>query len=381
MLNKRRATQSFSFFAIFVDRNGNHSEVKGLLLLCCMLMFCSLDGRAGHLHAVIVSGGMNKLMNQERYWNDCAFLYRTLLYDYHFPKENITLLISDGGDPGDDQLRSDGGGFTSSNPDLDGDGERDMFLTATTESLSCTLASLSSQLTHDDHLFLFLIDHGGSDDKQNGSYLWLWGSEKLYDTELAEWLSQFNVGSMNIVAGQCYSGGFIDDLTEPGRIVTTACRGDELSWNCPDKPYDEFVYHWTCAVAGHDELGNPVDADTNADGHVTMDEAFSYASIHDRRDETPQYVSWPRELGGQWTFDRMLCLNEDGIDETVFAKTVQDSYNLMGQRVSPQAKGIIIQPHKTGMFYKLLKQRAAAPLPSRGGAGVGSVTFCHPNKY
>ena len=27
------------------------------------------------------------------------------------------------------------------------------------------------------------------------------------------------------------------------------------------------------------------------------------------------------------------------------------------------------------MFYKLLKLRAATPLPSRGGAGVGSVTI------
>jgi hypothetical protein len=34
-----------------------------------------------------------------------------------------------------------------------------------------------------------------------------------------------------------------------------------------------------------------------------------------------------------------------------------------------------------GMFYKLKKQRAAAPLPSRGGAGVGSVTFLLTEHY
>ncbi len=306
------------------------------------------------LYVVIVSGGMNKLMNQERYWNDCSFLYRTLLYDYHFPKENITLLISDGGEPGDDQLRSDGGGFTSSSPDLDGDGERDVFLSATMETLSTTLTSLSSKLTVDDHLFLFLIDHGGSDDKQTSSYLWLWNSEKLYDTKLAEMLSQFNVGAMNIVAGQCYSGGFVDDLAEldkqgslhGGCIVTTACRGNELSWTCLDKPYDEFIYHWICAIAGHDEQGNVVNADTNADGYVTMDEAFGYAYIHDRRNETPQYHSMPYDLGQRWTFHGMLPSADDGIVETLSAKTVPDTYNLTGQRVSPKTKGIIIQQYK-----------------------------------
>ena len=322
------------------------------ILFCSLIALCPMV--FGQTHVVIVSGGMNKLMNQERYWNDCAFLYRTLLNDYGFPKENITLLISDGGEPGNDQLRSDGGGFTSSNPDLDGDGERDVFQAATMENLANTLTSLSFRLTEDDHLFLFLIDHGGSDDKQTSSYLWLWDSEKLYDTKLAELLSQFNVGSMNIVAGQCYSGGFIDDLAEldkqgslrGGCIVTSACQGNELSWMCLDKPYDEFIYHWICAIAGHDEQGNAVNADTNADGYVTMDEAFGYAYIHDRRDETPQYRSMPYDLGQRWTFHGMLPSADDGIAETVSAKTVPDTYNLTGQRVSPKTKGIIIQQYK-----------------------------------
>jgi len=300
----------------------------------------------GQTHVVIVSGGMNKLMNQERYWNDCAFLYRTLLNDYSFPKENITLLISDGGEPGNDQLRSDGGGFTSSNPDLDGDGERDVFQAATMENLANTLTSLSFRLTEDDHLFLFLIDHGGSDDKQTSSYLWLWDSEKLYDTTLATFLSQLNVGTLNVVAGQCYSGGFVDDLAGPGRIITTACRADELSWTSPDKPYDEFIYHWTCAIAQHDEQGNPVYADTNNDGYISMAEAYAYARSQDRRDESPQYVSRPKKLGQQWTFSGMLTTEHHGIDETVFDMSEPDTYNLAGQRVCPQSKGLVIQQHK-----------------------------------
>ena len=37
--------------------------------------------------------------------------------------------------------------------------------------------------------------------------------------------------------------------------------------------------------------------------------------------------------------------------------------------------------HFVDMFYKLKKQRAAAPLPSRGGAGVGSVISCLRERY
>ena len=76
---------------------------------------------AARLHAVIVNGGRNKLTNHERYWNDCAFLYRTLRHTYHIPQRNITVLMSDGGVQEDDMIRADGWGFRSSPTDLDGD--------------------------------------------------------------------------------------------------------------------------------------------------------------------------------------------------------------------------------------------------------------------
>jgi len=282
-----------------------------LTLLCTLLLPChhtigQTQGAAPALHAVIVSGGMNKLMNHERYWNDCAFLYRTLRQDYHLPKRNIILLMSDGGDPGDDQLLTDGGGFTSSPNDLDGDGERDVFQAATIQNLVGVMNDLSNSLTTDDHLFIFLMDHGGSDDCWTESHLWLWNSEKLTDDLLGQLVNLFSVASVNILAGQCYSGGFIDNLASTGRIISTACKGDELSWMCPDKQYDEFIYHWTCAIAGHDETGTTVTADTNGDGHVSMAEAFAYARDHDRREETPQYCSVPDDLGERWTFSGVL---------------------------------------------------------------------------
>ena len=299
-----------------------------------------------HLYAVLVNGGRNRMTNHERYWNDCSFLYRTLRQTFHIPKRNIIILMSDGGKSGEDMLRSDGKGFISSPGDLDGDGEIDVDFAATEQTLAQTLINLSKQLTMEDHLFLFITDHGGSKNKENDSFIWLWNDQQLSDKHLGLLLSQFNIGSMNILMGQCYSGGFIDDLIGNHRIVATACSGSEQSWTCPDKPYDEFVYHWTCAVNGADETGNPIHADTNSDGEVSMAEAFEYAKSYDRVNETPQYVSQPEELGSQWTFNSIIT----GIDTPPESDKPAEIWSLSGvrrQHSSRQGVYILRQGNKT----------------------------------
>ena len=273
-----------------------------LLFLLQSTTICAQGTENGHLYAVLINGGRNRLTNHERYWNDCAFLYRTLRQTYHLPQRHIKVLMSDGGAPGDDMLRADGRGFLSSSIDLDGDGEWDVEYPALRQTVTKVLYDLAMKLTDEDHLFLFVIDHGGSDDKVSDSFIWLWNEERLEDYALGLLLSLFHVASINVVMGQCYSGGFVDNLMRNGFVMTTACSGNELSWVCPDLPYDEFVYHWTCAVNGSDTDGNRIDADTNGDGQVSMAEAFEYARSHDRTNETPQYGSWPEEMGELWTF-------------------------------------------------------------------------------
>lgn len=277
-----------------------------VLIMALMLLqsadICAQGTVNGHLYAVLVNGGRNRLTNHERYWNDCAFLYRTLRKTFRIPKRNITVLMSDGGNPKEDMLRADGQGFVSSPTDLDGDGETDVAYPAGRQALFNVLFDLAMKLTDEDHLFLFMTDHGGSDDKMTDSFIWLWDDERLEDYTLASLLRRFHVASVNVLMGQCYSGGFIDDLMRRGLVIATACSGSEQSWVSPDGPYDEFVYQWTCAVNGADTEGNLIAADTNGDGQVSMREAFEYAQSHDRTRETPQYDSWPEYLGDQWTF-------------------------------------------------------------------------------
>ncbi len=309
----------------------------------------------GQLYAVLVNGGRNHLTNHERYWNDCTFLYRTLRQTFHIPKRNIIVLMSDGGAPDEDMLQTDGRGFLSSPVDLDGDGQSDVDYPATEEALSDVMHSMSIRLSKNDHLFLYFIDHGGTYDGREYSYIWLWNDKRLNEYSLASLLSMCRVASINILMGQCYSGGFMTDLMNEGRVITTSCSGNEQSWKCPDRPYDEFVYHWTCAVNGADEVGFPVYADTNGDGEVSMQEAFLYAKEHDRVFETPQYTSCPEQLGEQWTFPRAFS-GTMGVQEVELTEQKpSEIWTLSGQRRNNTNGHAIYILRKDGKTRKVVR--------------------------
>lgn len=262
---------------------------------------------AQRTYAIILSGGVNKNSNYERYWNDCSFIYQTLVNKYCIPKGNIYPIMSDGNNPAAD-MRSISGGYKSQPLDLDNDGVDEIKLAATKANVKNTLGTLANKLNKDDHLFIFVIDHGGTDDYNTNSYICLWNYESLYDYELATMLEPFTSKfvNVNVVLGQCFSGGFNDNLKKVGCVVASASTGSESSWACSDIPYDEFVYQWTCAVneATHRNVSVKSDADNN--GRVTMEEAFDYAKTHDRvSKEHPMYISTPISVGEDLAFTHL----------------------------------------------------------------------------
>lgn len=262
---------------------------------------------AQRTYAIILSGGVNKNSNYERYWNDCSFIYQTLVNKYSIPKGNIYPIMSDGNNPAAD-MRSISGGYKSQPLDLDNDGVDEIKLAATKANVKNTLGTLANKLNKDDHLFIFVIDHGGTDDNNTNSYICLWNYESLYDFELATMLEPFTSKfvNVNVVLGQCFSGGFNDNLKKVGCVVASASTGSESSWACSDIPYDEFVYQWTCAVneATHRKVSVKSDADNN--GRVTMEEAFIYAKDKDRVSaEHPMYTSTPISVGEDLAFTHL----------------------------------------------------------------------------
>jgi uncharacterized repeat protein (TIGR01451 family) len=269
----------------------------------------------GQAYAFIISGGANSSNNHIRYWNDSAFIYRTLVEYYGYADDHIRVCISDGTNPAVD--RSDG---TNSPPDLDGDGDADIEYPATLQYIGQVFNELTATLTSSDQLFLFTTDHGGQESGWD-CYLNLWNWEEMRDDVLAGYIDALPCQTIIGTFEQCFSGGMIDDLQGDGRVIATAARWDEYSYAMgPNYIYDTFVYWWTSAVGWETPSGTPVDADTNDDGMVSMHEAFIYAQANDHETETPQYSSTPAELGDMLN----LFGNLQGVYLSVDAVTIND---------------------------------------------------------
>jgi hypothetical protein len=70
----------------------------------------------------------------------------------------------------------------------------------------------------------------------------------------------------------------------------TAAGSDQYSYACDTEgPWDEFTYHFMDAVRNYTLTANPVGADWNHDGEISMVEAFNYAQSVDSCPETPQF--------------------------------------------------------------------------------------------
>jgi hypothetical protein len=198
--------------------------------------------------------------------------------------------------------------YASSPLDLDGDGKEDIQYAATNANVQSVMSEITNLASADDHLFFFVIDHGGSIDHVSNSYICLWGNERLQDTSLGSMIERLTNKqvTVNMVLGQCYSGGFIDNLNFPGCVVSTACTGSESSWACKEIPFDEFVYQWTCAINSSTPTGLRIEADDDGNNNITMKEAFDYAKAHDSTNETPQYFSMPESVGEDLAFNHLV---------------------------------------------------------------------------
>ena len=234
-----------------------------------------------HTYAIIINGGRNRISNGVRFWNDCSFIYNTLTKAYNVPKENIKVLMSDGTDAGEDLNIGDitDAEFISSPLDLDGDGLPDINQPCNKQSLELVTKDFANKLSDDDHLFVFVTDHGGIT-TNNGigkSYVCLWGGENVYADDFSEYFKNINAGYITFVMGQCYSGGFTKYLEGNNRIILTACKENEKSYGNEDVDYEEFLFHFTSYMNGFDPFGNKI----HSEDAPTLKDAFEYAKVND----------------------------------------------------------------------------------------------------
>ena len=279
-----------------------------------------------HTYALIISGGSNPKSNESKYWNDCAFIYNTLIKAYGVPKRNIKVLMSDGADPSEDLNIGDFSDpeYISSPLDLDGDGYPEIDYPATAECLKSAVDDFANKLTDDDHLFVFVTDHGGGGNGKE-STLCLWDNIRIYADEFNDYFKNVNAGYISFVLGQCYSGGFTKYLRAANRIVVTACKDTEQSYGSEEIPYDEFLCHWTSYMNGYDPYGNKIKT-TNM---PTILEAFNYSVANDVyangmafRSETPTISILENS-----TAEELTLANVPPVVDICFDNSMTDKYD------------------------------------------------------
>lgn len=218
--------------------------------------------------AVLYSGGINPDKAYSRYWNDIIYMYFILLM-HGYPTENIYVVYKDG--VGEDDYTP-------------------VDYPATHDSMNTVFGILSERMGRADDLFFYTTNHGGS----GGISVWnpMDSSGALTHNQVSTWLDSILCDQMIIVMEQCVSGKFIPYLSAPNRVIMTACSDGESSWACDyEGSWDEFVYHFMCAVVEFhwNGDGTVLNSDFNKDGRVSMSEAFIFAAAMDSRDETPLY--------------------------------------------------------------------------------------------
>lgn len=257
-------------------------------------------------YAVLISGGYRASSAYLRYWNDLKYMYSILINRYRYRADHVYVIYKDG--TGEDT-------------------NMPVNYSATVANVQAVFDELATKMTSNDKLFIFMNNHGGGfhptdpygdfnygvvdldGDEPEAGYseaaygkdfnddgdtvdtvkidevLCLYYYQLLSDDALADMLDDLEYSQMTIFMKQCFSGGFIHDLSGPNRIILASCTEEQFSWSADTEgSYGEFSIHFMRAV-NLEDLG--ADADDN--GLISMVEAFNYASQQDSRNETPHY--------------------------------------------------------------------------------------------
>jgi hypothetical protein len=291
---------------------------------------------AGNRFAVIISGGYRPSWNASRFWNNCAYFYTTLKQN-GVPDENIYVIFGDGLDPSNDSsvLSGDPDWYEwlrSSPFDLDGDSRPDIRFQATKSDVTAVFNLLANRVGPDDILYLFATSHGGPTADNAYPYpvpnaeIALWGSTTMTADELAAKVDKVKAGAMVGIFTQCFSGGFVERLAAPNRVLMSASRWWESSHPNSTLDYDEFSYHATRALA------DPSRGDASGDGLTSMEEAYLYALAHGAwEDEHPSYHSNPSDLGRRLSLRGRIGTPSPPVVAGFVEQETTEPYPILGQ--------------------------------------------------
>lgn len=109
---------------------------------------------------------------------------------------------------------------------------------ATKNNIQNYIAWLVENADEDDVSLFYYVGHGGNHSENH--YLNTY-DELLYDYELSDYFENIS-GTLIVFIDACKSGGFIDDLKKPDRVILTACDVDEYTYQVSDLESGIFGY-------------------------------------------------------------------------------------------------------------------------------------------
>ena len=193
-------------------------------------------------YALLFVGGGNRILNKERYYLTLADYYYELVEDFSLDPHNIYILFADGDTTGTHDNLFIGVDFDYNAPgsyttyDMTFATDLGTTVLAAIEevpdpnqpnrtyvrNLSETLAEINTRMTADSHLLCWFWDHGDGDAKSRNKetkkgeeYISGWLNE-IYAPTVRDALFQVEQGYVTTVFGECYAGGILDDIFDPG---------------------------------------------------------------------------------------------------------------------------------------------------------------------
>ena len=166
---------------------------------------------------------------------------------------------------------------------------------STREEIARALQRISTRARPDDQLVIMLIGHGGGQDDSPRFNL---PGPDLSASELAAALAPFTGRPIAIINTASASGGFVEALAAPKRIIITATKSGF------ERNATTFGNHFVAAFAADV-------ADTDKNSRISLLEAFTYATREVERayEADNRLLTEHARLGGDTTLARRFFLS------------------------------------------------------------------------
>lgn len=237
-------------------------------------------------YALLVGGGCDSARNFASFWNDISVMHSLLkwygTYTGDYSDDDIYILYADGNPPSTanvknaDKLINKDKSYIIDDP-------------FNKDALISTIDELKNKMDATDQLFVYVATHGNSESQgvglldQHSICAW---NETILDHEFASYINNISsYGNMIFLLTQCFSGGFISELSGPRKTIISSVNCGEVGVGTNEAVANfsfysttVFTHYFEEALRNHIVTVDNVPVDLNCDYKTSLLEAFNYAA-------------------------------------------------------------------------------------------------------